>query len=251
MRNTDVLVSNGVNVEKSLSILGDISLFNDTMDTFIKESDDKIRKLISFKEANDMANYAVLVRSLKSESIYLGFEKLAFLSFQHESALETNNVQFVITNFNELINEFNRIIFVCKQYVGIQSNVELKGKILVVDDSSIIRNFVKKIFKDEYEVLTAENGNEAIEVVKNNKVLGVLLDLNMPECNGFEVLEYFKTNNLFKSVPVSLLTGDDTKESIESAFKYPIVDTVAKPFNESDVKAIVDKMISVHNFNKK
>ena len=47
MRNTDILVSNGVNFEKSLSILGDISLFNDTMDTFIKESDDKLRKLIS------------------------------------------------------------------------------------------------------------------------------------------------------------------------------------------------------------
>lgn len=250
MRNTDVLVSNGVNVEKSLSILGDISLFNDTMDTFIKESDDKLRKLISFKEANDMANYAVLVRSLKSESIYLGFEKLAFLSFQHESALETNNVQFVITNFNELINEFNRIIFVCKQYVGIQSNVELKGKILVVDDSSIIRNFVKKIFKDEYEVLTAENGNEAIELVKKDKDIScMLLDLNMPECNGFEVLEFLKTNNLFRQVPVALLTGDDTKDSIDKAFQYPIVDLVSKPFNENDVKAIVDKMISIHNFN--
>lgn len=250
MRNTDVLVSNGVNVEKSLSILGDISLFNDTMDTFIKESDDKLRKLISFKEANDMANYAVLVRSLKSESIYLGFEKLAFLSFQHESALETNNVQFVITNFNELINEFNRIIFVCKQYSGIQSNVELKGKILVVDDSSIIRNFVKKIFKDEYEVLTAENGNEAIELVKKDKDIScMLLDLNMPECNGFEVLEFLKTNNLFRQVPVALLTGDDTKDSIDKAFQYPIVDLVSKPFNENDVKAIVDKMISIHNFN--
>lgn len=250
MRNTEVLISNGVNVEKSLSILGDMNLFNDTMDTFIKESDDKLRKLISYKEQNDMINFAVLLRSLKSESIYLGFEKLAFLSFQHETAIENNNTGFVITNFNELINEFNRIVFVCKQYAGIQASNELKGKILVVDDSSIIRNFVKKIFKDEYEVLTAENGNQAIETIKNDKdVLCMLLDLNMPECNGFEVLEYLKANNLFRQIPVALLTGDDTKDSIDKAFQYPIVDLVSKPFNENDVKAIVDKMISIHNFN--
>lgn len=250
MRNTEILINNGVNIEKSLSILGDMNLFNDTIDTFVKESDEKLSKLVSYKEQNDMINFAILVRSLKSESIYLGFEKLAFLSFQHESAIESNNTGFVMTNFNELINEFNRVVFVCKQYVGIQSNNELKGKILVVDDSSIIRNFVKKIFKDEYEVLTSENGNQAIETVKNDKdILCMLLDLNMPECNGFEVLEYLKVNNLFRQVPVALLTGDDTKDSIDKAFQYPIVDLVSKPFNESDVRAIVDKMISIHNFN--
>ena len=126
---------------------------------------------------------------------------------------------------------------------------ENKSSILVVDDSSIIRNFVKKIFKDEYEVLTAENGNDAINTVNKMKVDMMLLDLNMPECNGFEVLEYFKQNNLFKTIPVALLTGDDTKDSISKAFNYPIIDMVSKPFNESDIKAIVDKMKSVHKFN--
>lgn len=250
MNNINVLINNGINVEKCLSILGDMNLYNETIDTFIKESDEKLRNIVKYKEANDMNNYAILVRSLKSESNYLGFEKLASLSYQHELSSSSNDVNYVYQNFNELVNEFNRIVFICKQYKGISSNSNSKGKILVVDDSSIIRNFVKKIFKDEYEVLTAENGNEAIEIVKNNEqILGMLLDLNMPECNGFEVLEFFKTNNLFRKVPVSLLTGDDTKESIELAFKYPIVDMVSKPFNENDVKAIVDKMISVHNFN--
>ena len=63
------------------------------------------------------------------------------------------------------------------------------------------------------------------------------------------MLEYFKQNNLFKTIPVALLTGDDTKDSISKAFNYPIIDMVSKPFNESDIKAIVDKMKSVHKFN--
>lgn len=245
----DVLVNNGINVEKSLQILGDVNLYNETMEAFISDSDSKLKNLISFKNQNDMANYTILMHALKSESDYLGFEKLADICYQHELTSKTNNVDFVNSHFEELINELNRIILVCKQYKGLSVNNELKGKILVVDDSSIIRNFVKKIFKDNYEVLTAENGNDAIEVIKNNSdILAVLLDLNMPECNGFEVLEYFKTNNLFRTMPVSLLTGDDTKESIDRAFKYPIVDMVSKPFNESSITAIVEKMISVHNF---
>jgi CheY-like chemotaxis protein len=246
--NTNILVNNGVNLEASLSLLGDMSLYNETLDTFLKDSDERLRNIIKSKQLNDMNNYSILVHSLKSDSKYLGFDLLANLSYQHELASKSNDINFINLHFNELINELARIVFICKQYKGIFNSNEL-NKILVVDDSSIIRNFVKKIFKDEYEVLSAQDGNEAIEIVKKYKVSCVLLDLNMPDCNGFEVLEYFKQNNLFKTIPVSLLTGDDTKESIDKAFNYPIVDMVSKPFNESSVRAIVDKMISVHNFD--
>lgn len=249
MNNINILINNGVNVSKSLSILGNIELFNETIDAFVKESDDTLKNIIKYKQLNDVKNYNILVQALKSNAIYLGFDKLSYILNNHEMALKSNDYNYINNHFNELIDEYNRIIFICKQYIGIYNDSNTKDKILVVDDSSIIRNFVKKIFKDEYEVLSAQDGNEAIEIVKKQKVRAVLLDLNMPNCNGFEVLEYFKTNNLFKDIPVSLLTGDDTKESINKAFNYPIVDMVSKPFNESSVKAIVDKMISIHNFN--
>jgi len=250
MNNMDILKNNGINVDKSLAILGDISLYNDAIVSFISESDNKLRSLIQFKQANNMVNYEVLIQSVKSDANYLGFDKLAILLNQQEEALKNNDLNFINQGFEELIKEYNRVVFVCKQYNGISSEIKTKEKILVVDDSSIIRNFVTKIFSEQYVVLTASDGNEAIENIKNNKdILCVLLDLNMPTVNGFEVLEYFKTNNLFKDIPVSLLTGDDTKDSIDRAFKYPIVDMVSKPFNESDVRAIVDKIIFIHNFN--
>ncbi|MEG1310115.1 MAG: response regulator, partial [Bacilli bacterium] len=66
----------------------------------------------------------------------------------------------------------------------------------------------------------------------------------MPNVDGFQVLEYFKNNNLFKKIPVSIITGDDSKEAIEKAFTYPIVDMLNKPFNEHDVKVIVEKTIN-------
>ncbi len=117
--------------------------------------------------------------------------------------------------------------------------------LLVVDDSSIITNFVNRIFKDEFNVLIANDGIEAIELIRNNfdkEFIGMLLDLNMPRFNGFEVLETFNKNNLFKKIPVCILTGDDTKDSLDKLFKYPIVDVLNKPFSENDIKTTISKL---------
>lgn len=117
--------------------------------------------------------------------------------------------------------------------------------LLVVDDSSVITNFVDKIFNSEFKVIIAKDGIEAIEAVRNNfdqEFVGMLLDLNMPRFNGFEVLETFNKNNLFNKIPVCILTGDDTKDSLDKVFKYPIVDVLNKPFSENDIKTSISKL---------
>ena len=122
-----------------------------------------------------------------------------------------------------------------------------KKTILVVDDSNIVRNFVKRSFDDRYNVASAEDGEEAIKIIEANKdndmIETILLDLNMPKVNGFEVLEYMKNNNLFKKMPVSIISGDSTKETIDKAFTYQIVDMLSKPFSDQNVKAVIDKTI--------
>lgn len=118
--------------------------------------------------------------------------------------------------------------------------------LLVVDDSSIITSFVNKIFKDEFNVISAKDGVEAIETIRNNfdkEFVGILLDLNMPRYNGFQVLETFDKNNLFQKIPVCILTGDDTKDSLDKVFKYPIVDVLNKPFSESAIKTSINKLV--------
>ena len=94
---------------------------------------------------------------------------------------------------------------------------------------------------------SAENGEEAIEIIKNNKDNGmieaILLDLNMPKLDGFGVLEYMKENDLLKKMPVSIISGDSSKETIDKAFEYPIVDMLSKPFNDQNVKMVIDKTL--------
>jgi len=116
--------------------------------------------------------------------------------------------------------------------------------IIVADDSMIIRNIIEKSLSDKYVVLKATNGKEAIKHITDKKydIMGMLLDLNMPESDGFIVLNYFQNNNLFKKYPVVIISGDDTKETINKAFTYDIVDMLNKPFSSDRIKNMVDKM---------
>ena len=87
-----------------------------------------------------------------------------------------------------------------------------KKTILVVDDSNIIRNFVKRIFSDKYNVGTAKDGEEAIQIIKANQnndfIEAILLDLNMPKVDGFAVLDYMMEKGLLLKIPVSIISGD-------------------------------------------
>ncbi len=252
--NTNVLLNGGVNVNGALELLGDMETYNDTLKDFISEIDEKLAKIKEYKEAGDMANYAILVHSLKSDSKYLGFTSLAEIAYNHEMASKENNSIFVNSNYDNLIKETNRIVALVKMYLGddnlaknnffpAKSNAK---KILVVDDSNIVRSFVMKILPDEYTILTAIDGDEAIQIITENTdtLKGVLLDINMPKVDGFQVLEYFKNNGLFSEIPVAIITGDDSRDTILKAFDYPIIDVLNKPFTETAVTNVVTKMIN-------
>ena len=155
------------------------------------------------------------------------------------------------------MTEANRVVNLVKKYMGVgivdessyKEPIKMSDKaILVVDDSNIIRNFILKILDDSFDVISATDGKEAIDILeseeKRKNIKAVLLDLNMPNVNGFEVLDYYKNKDLFRSIPMSIITGVDDKESIDKAFKYPIVDILLKPFNERDVKKILEKTIN-------
>ncbi len=251
MKDVNLLINNGVDVNASLELFGDIDTYNETLEDFLNTVDEKIGNMTKYKEESDMKNYAILVHSLKSDARYLGFTKLAELSYNHEMQSKANNDIYVYDNYDELINEANRIIDLVREYLGkekltrenVANEKHLDKKILVVDDSDIIRNLLKKMFNDEYEIITADDGQEALDIIsKNNDLFGVLLDLNMPNVNGFAVLDYFRQNSLFSKIPVAIITGDDSKETIERAFTYTIVDVLSKPFNEMNVRRVITSM---------
>lgn len=140
-----------------------------------------------------------------------------------------------------------KIIFVVDITIKIDGNV-LRNKIIIADDSPVITNFFSKIFRNEFEVIVAHNGKEVIDIVNqymNDSLVGLFLDLQMPIMNGFEVLDYFKEHDLFKVVPVSIISGEDTEEGIKRAMSYQgVIDMIQKPFDATSIRAIVDKTVT-------
>lgn len=257
MKDVTILTSNGVNVEKSLELFGDMEMYDATLNDFLEDVDKKIENLQKYREAGDMPNYAIEVHALKSDARYLGFVTLADKAYDLELKSKANDIMYVYEHHDSVIQEAKKCINLANRYLGREVKEDLitdmtsggvhEEAILVVDDSNLVANFIKKIFADKYEVYIANDGARAIELVSGpnaDKIKGCLLDLNMPNVNGFEVLEYFKNNNLFVKIPVSIITGNDTRDQVEEAFNYPIIDLLSKPFNERDIKRIIEKTVS-------
>ena len=93
-----------------------------------------------------------------------------------------------------------------------------QGVILVVDDSPLVSNFVKKIFSKNYDVLIASDGQKAIDIVNDDNVRRqiktCLLDLNMPNVSGFDVMDYFKEKGFFVRTPVAVISGAEDAETL-------------------------------------
>lgn len=258
MKSIKFLENNGVDIKKSLELFGDINTYNDTIGEFLVGIHTKVKQLITCMENHDLTNYAIYAHSMKSDAKYFGFTKLADMSYEHELKGKAGDLYFVTNHINDLIKETNKAIILIQEYMNgnedgdLGSSVKVedsdvfdKKTILVVDDSNIVRNFVKRIFNENYNVGIAKDGEEAIKIIKANQnndfIVTILLDLNMPKVDGFAVLEFMRQNGLFEKMPVSIISGDSSKETIDKAFTYEIVDMLSKPFNEQSVKSIIEK----------
>jgi HPt (histidine-containing phosphotransfer) domain-containing protein len=118
MKDTNLLIENGVDVNRGIELLGDIETYNDMLEDFLSEVDEKMSNLNLYKEQGDMPNYAILAHSLKSDSKYFGFTKLIDLAYSHELESKNNNLVFVKDNFLELKSEVNRIVDLINKYLG-------------------------------------------------------------------------------------------------------------------------------------
>ncbi len=113
--------------------------------------------------------------------------------------------------------------------------------ILVVDDSIQCRKHLERILLLEgYSVVLAENGEDAVQIIKNNHFNLILLDIIMPGMDGFEVIKEIHSAPMFYNTPVIFLTGNDDSVSKIKAFDLGAVDYIVKPFNPSEVRARVN-----------
>lgn len=109
-----------------------------------------------------------------------------------------------------------------------------RHKVLVIDDSFTNREILKDILKDEIDVVEFDNGKEAVAYLMDHfyDMDLVLLDLVMPEMNGFEVLEFMKKKHMIDYLPVIMISADDEERNVEYAFDLGAIDFISRPFSE-------------------
>lgn len=131
--------------------------------------------------------------------------------------------------------------------------MEIKNKILIVDDKGINRYMLGGIFGEEYEIVEASGGQMAIDILAADarSLAVVLLDIIMPVINGFGVLEYMKKKGLLDTLPVVIITDDDSEETSERAFEYKVADLVVKPFEPGIIRRRVQNIIELYAYRKK
>ena len=120
------------------------------------------------------------------------------------------------------------------------------NKILIVDDSEINRELLSDILSDEYEVLEAENGLSATDLINRAKdeISAILLDLVMPVMDGFRFLEWMNRENLMSKIPVLVISGENTVRNEKACFDAGVSDFIARPFNSILVKKRVQNVVS-------
>ena len=128
--------------------------------------------------------------------------------------------------------------------------------LLIVDDVEVNRIILKGILEDEYKIIEAENGAEALSILFEEQIhpTVVLLDIMMPGIDGFQVLEQIKSNDETKTIPVLFITAADSEEDESRGLTAGAADYVTKPFNNDIVRARVDNHVRLaryqHNLEK-
>lgn len=169
---------------------------------------------------------------------------------------EVNNIgNYINTILSDITNsypEFNR------SFKENAISVSSMGRptLLIVDDDMITRNLLKKIFIDQYNIVMATNGEEAISILEDNSnrnmfesrdnIVGIFLDLVMPKMDGFGVLDYLNRNNYLSKIPVAIISGDYSKETRDRVYGYHIADMLEKPFNTEIIKHRVNNLVNLY-----
>ena len=123
-----------------------------------------------------------------------------------------------------------------------------KRQILVVDDVELNRAILAELFQDSYEVLEAENGCQALELLEahHDAILIVLLDIIMPVMDGFEMLQNMAHRTWKEEIPVVLITSENSDNALLKGYELGVSDIINKPFNPNIVKRRVDNTIELY-----
>ena len=161
---------------------------------------------------------------------------------------------------SEGVSRADRLMYIAKRKKNIlvvegEAKVEKDEKplVLIVDDSEFNREILSSILQSDYDIIEASSADECIALLKKHglSIALTLLDIIMPEKDGFDVLEYMRYNDLIEDIPVITITGDDSEKTMRRAYEAGVVDYIMRPFDAKIVYMRVSNTINMYEKQKR
>jgi len=163
------------------------------------------------------------------------------------TSLENKELSFIVDLPLTMANK-NAVIIPPKDATSIIENATTSETelpiLLLVDDNADIRNVLKDIFKENYQILEAEDGEQALKIALKEIPDCIISDVMMPKMDGFEFTKQIKTNELTSFIPILLLTAKTSDEAHLQGLKSTADAFLTKPFNNEIVKETVLQLIA-------
>ena len=136
-----------------------------------------------------------------------------------------NRKNMVVTEDNLVANDIKKGMLCDRE--------KIRQLILIVDDSELNRTLLSEMLKDDFRILEASNGRECLDALEQYGmgISLVLLDINMPVMDGFEVLVQMNRNHWIEDIPVVMISSDDTESNIKRAYDMGVSDYIRRPFD--------------------
>ena len=141
-----------------------------------------------------------------------------------------------------------QVVTECDKTIFEKKEPENKPRILIVDDSEFNRAILKEILQETYEIIEADDGKEALLKINEYgmEISLVLLDIIMPEKDGFEVLKYMEEESLISDIPVIMISSEDSANYIRRAYEMGVSDYINRPFDASIVYQRVSNIVKLY-----
>lgn len=218
----------------------------------IKEED--LNKIFDrFYQSKNNINYSVYGQSGTGIGLYLSKKIVSLLDGKIEAKNNpTNGMSFRILLPLERENniEFHESLSDTEQVENSENEsleLEISGDrtvVLVVEDNMDMRKYISSILQDKYKILEAENGVEALEILKSKKVDFVVSDLMMPLMDGMELSKKVKSDFSISHIPFLMLTAKTSVEAQIDSYKIGVDEFLQKPFDEELLLARINNIIT-------
>ena len=141
-----------------------------------------------------------------------------------------------------------QVITECDKTIFKKEKIQNKPRILIVDASEFNRAILKEILEETYEIIEADGGNEALHKIDEYGMKNslVLLDIIMPEKDGFEVLKYMEEERLISDIPVIIISSEDSANYIRRAYEMGVSDYINRPFDANIVYQRVSNTVKLY-----